>query len=378
MSGLTHEFVLPILFVIVFSALLSFAFTSLLLKIAHKYRLYDKVEERKVHSGNIPRIGGAGIFTSFFLALLVSELLVQKTVFHRPHNMTVFFIYLLSLLTIFLLGLLDDIKGLNAPEKFLVQFAVATVLFFCGFKIKIISLPSGGALNIGIFAFPLTLFWIVGVINAINIIDGLDGLAAGISLFASISMLIMLAFNGDVTFIVIIAALIGSLLGFLPFNLNPAKIFMGDCGSLFIGLLLSTLAIKSSQKASLSVSLAVPIMILMLPIIDTLLAIYRRAINHKPLFSADKDHIHHRMLKILKSHRAASMTLTGISALFSGIGLMMHFASPGLRLTLLGISFFAIFSFLYILGYFNGIKIYPLYWLSNRISAEEKEKGIRR
>ncbi len=355
------ELRLELLFVFIFlTAALSFLFTSATVKLAYRFKIFDKVEERKVHNREVPRIGGVAIFLSLFLGILMGEAFIQKMVFSRPHNITTFVVYTFSILVIFTLGLVDDLKGLNAYQKFPVEFAVALLLYIFGFRIERLSLPWGGAIKLGALAPLITLLWIVGVMNAINIIDGLDGLAAGIALFASISVLILFILQKQFSFAAVVAGLIGAILGFLPYNLNPAKIFMGDSGSLTIGLVLSTLTLKSSQKANLSVSLSVAVIILFIPIFDTLLAICRRARSGEPLFSADKDHIHHRLLRRLKSHRHASLTLVGISAVFSAIGTALNFVDGVLRFLVIAMSFLMgilLFSFL---GYFKGISPHRL------------------
>ncbi len=344
-----------ILGLVVFTSVLSFIFTHLVLKLAHRFNVFDKVEERKVHSRNVPRIGGVAIFLSLFSGILLGEVLLRE-MFIRPNNWRTFAAYLFSILVIFGLGLLDDLKGLNAYQKFPVEFAVALLLYFFGFRIERLSLPWGGGLELGILAPLVTLLWIVGVMNAMNIIDGLDGLAAGIALFASLSVLIIFVVHGQVSYAAVVAGLIGAILGFLPYNLNPARIFMGDSGSLTIGLLLSTLTLKSSQKSNLYVSLSVAVIILFIPIFDTLLAICRRARRGEPLFGADDDHIHHRLLRRLKLHRHASLTLVGISALFSAIGTALNFVEGGVRFLVIILSFLVGILFFSFLGYFKDVQ----------------------
>ncbi len=344
----------------ILTAALSFLFTLASLRLAYRFGIFDRVEERKIHSRKVPRIGGVAIFLSLFSGILIGEVFFHKIVFSRPHNLTVFAVYLFSIMAIFSLGLVDDLKGLNAYQKFPVEFAVALLLYFFGFRIERLSLPWGGAVKLGILAPLITLLWIVGVMNAINIIDGLDGLAAGIALFASISLLILFIIQGRFSFAAVVAGLIGAILGFLPYNLNPAKIFMGDSGSLTIGLILSTLTLKSSQKANLSVSLSVAVIILFIPIFDTLMAIWRRARNGEPLFNADNDHIHHRLLRRLKSHRHASFTLVGISAVFSAIGVALNFVDGLLRFLVVLVSFALGILFFSLMGYFREI---PLSWV---------------
>ncbi len=343
--------VYPLLSLILGTFLLSFMFTYIAVKISHKFKLYDKVEERKIHSGNIPRIGGISIFLSLMFGIILSEIFLSKIVFARPHNLKVLFIYILSMAVIFTLGLVDDIKGLGAYSKFPVEIAVALLLYFYGFKIEFLSLPWGGSVKLGIFAPIITIFWVVGVMNAINLIDGLDGLAVGISIFASTSMLAIFLLKARLEFAAVIAGLIGALLGFIPFNLNPARIFLGDSGSLTIGFILATFALKSSEKANLAISMSVAVIILFIPILDTLFAIYRRIRNRAPLFSADNDHIHHRLLRKLGSHRLASFLLIGLSALFSFAGVFISISGGTARMIVLISALIFALIFLFLLGY---------------------------
>src|SRR5205085_5363855 len=167
----------------------------------------------------------------------------------------------------------------------------------CGYAIHEVILP-GAALQLGIFAFPFTVLWIVGIINAINLIDGLDGLAGGVALCAVVTNLTVSAMQPHHIMTLSMATLAGALLGFLFYNFNPASIFLGDSGSLFLGYILATSSIRAHQKSTAVVSLIVPIVALAFPIADTLLAMGRRAVTGRPMFSGDKEHIHHRILRL--------------------------------------------------------------------------------
>jgi UDP-GlcNAc:undecaprenyl-phosphate GlcNAc-1-phosphate transferase len=187
-------------------------------------------------------------------------------------------------------------------------------VFACGFRIDAIELPLVGPMSMGIFALPVTIFWIVGIINAVNLIDGLDGLAGGIVFFAGITNFVVAYVTGSTFVASIMAAMLGSVLGFLFFNFNPARIFMGDSGSYFLGFLLGAMSLAgSSQKASTAVSILVPIVALGVPIFDTLFTMVRRFVERRPLFSADRGHVHHRLLDMGITHRRAVLILYGVS-----------------------------------------------------------------
>ncbi len=347
------KYLLFSLFLLLSVAVLSFLFTWVVLKCSHHFEFYDRNEERKVHSGKIPRLGGVAIMSSLALGIFTGEFLVVRVMFSTPHNLRTIFLWSLALFGIFILGLLDDLKGLNAYQKFPVQFLLATFLYFVGFRIENLSLPWGGSIHLGFWDFPLVLLWIVGVMNAINIIDGLDGLAAGISLVASLSMFVVFFVHGKYPYAAVMAGMSGALLGFLPFNIHPAKIFMGDSGSLSLGFILGTLAMKTSEKANLTISLSMALIMLFIPLMDTGLAILRRWRNRKPLFSADKDHIHHRLLKKTGSHGKAVLILVLLSALFSLNGVLMALVEGYPRMLSIIITLVAGFFVVWRLEYFS-------------------------
>ncbi len=290
---------------------------------------------------------------SMGIGILVGEFLVGKLVFSGSHNFKTIILWGLALAVVFFLGLVDDLRGLNAYQKFPIQFAITLFLYFVGFRIENLSLPWGGNLHLGIWGLPLELLWVVGVMNAVNIIDGLDGLAAGISLVASLSMFAVFLVHGKYPYAAVMAGMTGSLIGFLPFNIHPARIFMGDSGSLSLGFILGTLAMKSSEKANLTVSLSVAFVILFIPLMDTALALLRRWKNKKPLFSADNDHIHHRLFNKTGSQRKAVLILVLISALFSFNGVLMALVDGYPRVFSILITFLVGFLVVWRLDYFS-------------------------
>jgi UDP-GlcNAc:undecaprenyl-phosphate GlcNAc-1-phosphate transferase len=201
------------------------------------------------------------------------------------------------------------------------------VLYYVGFRIDVLALPFFGAVTLGPLSLVFTLLWIVGVINAMNLIDGLDGLAAGVGLFGVATTFVLAASRGDAIMMLFMAGLGGSLIGFLVYNFNPASIFMGDTGSMFIGYVLAVGSIQTSQKSSTAVAILVPIVALGLPIADTLLAMIRRAVHRRPMFSADRAHIHHKLIDLGLTQRQAVLVLYGTSILLGGTALLLTVAS---------------------------------------------------
>ncbi|MBR6014424.1 MAG: undecaprenyl/decaprenyl-phosphate alpha-N-acetylglucosaminyl 1-phosphate transferase [Selenomonadaceae bacterium] len=272
----------------------------------------DKPDKRKVHKVPIPRIGGLGIYIAFLSAVIVNVFLsdpsaeVQKEIIGLIVSGTL----------IVVLGLIDDYKNLPAKVKLLGQILTACVLVFVfDVRIDFITDPFGDYLYLEWAAVPATIFWLVGLTNTVNLIDGLDGLAAGISAIASITILLV-ALEGQFFLVAgLTAALAGAAIGFLFYNSNPAKIFMGDSGSMFFGFMLAGISVIGSMKSTATITLVVPIFALGVPILDTTFAIVRRWLGGQPIFKPDKGHLHHRLLKRGYSQRQAVFLMYVISAL---------------------------------------------------------------
>lgn len=278
----------------------------------------DEPGERRVNARVVPRLGGIALVAAFYsplLALFGLETEVARLFFADP-------LRIVGLVTGGMLvagvGVLDDVRGVRAWRKLWVQLAAAGLAFACGFRIEAVALPYVGQLDMGVFALPITALWIVAIINALNLIDGLDGLAGGISFFACVTNFVVGAINGDVLVMLLSASLGGAVLGFLLYNFNPASIFMGDSGSMFLGYVLATGGILgSSVKSSTTVAILVPLIALGLPIMDTLFAMVRRFLERRPIFSPDKGHIHHQLLAMGINHRRAVLMLYALSILFT-------------------------------------------------------------
>ena len=278
----------------------------------------DAPSRRRVHERVIPRLGGVAIAIAFFaplLALFGGETEVARMFFAEP-------LRIVGLAAGGLLlcgaGIIDDLRGMRALHKLLLQLAAATIAFACHYRIEAIALPLVGHLDMGIFALPVTALWIAAIVNAINLIDGLDGLASGIAFFVCLVNFVVGLIHNDPLVMLLSASLGGAVLGFLLYNWNPASIFMGDSGSLFIGYVLATTALRGSAiKSSTTVAILVPLVALGLPIIDTLFAMLRRILERRSIFAPDRGHIHHRLLAMGLNHRRAVLILYGLTILFT-------------------------------------------------------------
>ena len=312
----------------VLACLVSGLLTPVVRRIALRHHLFDDhVASRKVHGRPIPRLGGIAIAAGFYvplLALLFEASSVGGTFYANSRQAIAF---LLGGVAICGLGLYDDIRGSGAIKKFIAQFAIAGALYWSGFRMDYIALPFIGTFSLGPFSIVFTMLWIVGVINAMNLIDGLDGLAAGVGLFGLVTTFVLAATRSDPIMMLFMASLGGATMGFLVYNFNPASIFMGDTGSMFLGYVLAVGAMQTNQKSSTAVAILIPIVALGLPIADTLLAMIRRAVNHQPMFSADRAHIHHKLLDLGLSQKQAVLTLYAASVLLGAMALLLTVAS---------------------------------------------------
>jgi UDP-N-acetylmuramyl pentapeptide phosphotransferase/UDP-N-acetylglucosamine-1-phosphate transferase len=222
-----------------------------------------------------------------------------------------------------IVGLFDDIRPVRARWKFLAQIVIACVVFAAGLRVNTLSLPFVGTLELGgVVGMLFTVVWLVGITNAFNLIDGLDGLAAGAALFALTTMFVVASLNGLVGAATMTIILAGATVGFLCFNFHPASIFLGDSGSLFLGFMLAGIGLLGSQKSPTVIAVAIPIVSLGLPVLDTTLAVARRFLRGQPIFSADRAHIHHRLLSLGHSPRRVALLLYTACAIL-GLGGMM-------------------------------------------------------
>ncbi|MDR3592250.1 MAG: MraY family glycosyltransferase [Negativicutes bacterium] len=270
--------------------------------IAIKAGALDAPDARKVHTRPIPRMGGLAMYLAFIIAVLAS--------LHVNHEILG---VLLGATVILIVGITDDLRQLSPKVKLLGQIAAALVLVMFNVRIEWLTNPFGDMIYLDYFSIPLTILWVVSLTNTVNLIDGLDGLAAGVSTIASVTIW-MVALQQNFWMVAILtAALAGSALGFLQHNFNPAKIFMGDTGSMFLGYTLAAISILGTVKSAATIALVVPIVALGLPIMDTAFAIIRRYSSGRPIFKPDKGHLHHRLLEMGLSQKQAVLLMYVIS-----------------------------------------------------------------
>jgi UDP-GlcNAc:undecaprenyl-phosphate/decaprenyl-phosphate GlcNAc-1-phosphate transferase len=293
--------------------------TPIVAMTAHRYRWLDQPsEDRRVHVTPVPRLGGIAVVSGFFTPLVALACLdtngVSVLLFE---DLRLFAGVLVGSIAIVTLGVYDDLKGADAKLKLLIQSLVAVSLWFIGFRIEVLGNPFGEFIHVGALSLPLTWLWVVGVINAMNLIDGLDGLASGIAIFASCVLFCAAQSDGAIVLCLLMAALAGALFGFLIFNFNPAKIFLGDSGSMFLGFLLASVSMWSQRKGTTAAALFLPVLALGLPILDTTLSFARRLIRGAHPFRADREHVHHRLMEAGLTHRGTVLTLYMTSAVFA-------------------------------------------------------------
>lgn len=290
----------------------SILITPIIKKLAFIIGATDRPNQRKVHQSIMPRLGGLAIYISFLVGIyILKPLTINSSAI------------MLGGAIIVMIGLFDDIFELSAKLKLMGQLAAAlTVVFLGDLQVVFINLPFGGRLEFGYLSIPFTVFWIVGITNAINLIDGLDGLAAGVSSIALITISGMAMIQGNLYVIAVATILLASTLGFLIYNFYPAKIFMGDTGALFLGYMISILSLLGYKNVTF-ISFIVPVIILGVPISDTFFAILRRIINKKPLGAPDKSHLHHCMLRLGYSHRQTVLLIYSM-AMFFGLAAVIY------------------------------------------------------
>jgi UDP-GlcNAc:undecaprenyl-phosphate GlcNAc-1-phosphate transferase len=273
---------------------------------------------RKIHEHSTPRLGGVAIYLAFTGPIVSLFFLASNVADALRANSKMAAAVLIGGLAMCALGFVDDLHGIRALYKLYGHIAVAVFAFVGGFRIDAISVPIVGSLQMGAFSLPVTVFWIVGIINAVNLIDGLDGLAGGVVFFAALTNFVVAYISGSIFVALFMASMLGAVVGFLFYNFNPARIFMGDSGSYFLGYVLATISVVgASQKASTTVSLLVPVIALGVPIFDTLFAMVRRFLERRPIFSPDRGHIHHRLLDMGITQRKAVLILYGVSVIFT-------------------------------------------------------------
>lgn len=289
--------------------LISFAATPMVIALAPKIHAIDVPKDaRRVHKKPIPLIGGLAIFYGFVISVLCFGIIDREMVG-----------ILIGAVILVTTGVIDDIIEMKAIIKLLCQIVAAAIVVFCGVEIGHLTNPFCGwfgpeYISFGVLSAPLTVIWIVGVTNAVNLIDGLDGLAVGVSSIASVALLALTLLAQNLNVAILAAAVAGACIGFLPYNFNPAKIFMGDTGAMFLGYILACISVQGLLKTYAVITFAAPILVLGLPIFDTMFAILRRLFTGKPIMAPDRGHLHHRLLDMGLSQKQTVLVLYTLTA----------------------------------------------------------------
>lgn len=329
--------------------------------------------DRHIHTRRIPRIGGVAIFLTLWGTALLAWTAGHFAAFGFifPHST---FRILGPATLIFAVGLIDDFLSLGPYTKFVAQAGAAILLFCNGFGISQLSLLASHPHLGWLVGLPLTIVWVVWITNAFNLIDGLDGLAAGSALFSTLVTCVSAICFHNEGILLLSLALTGAIAGFLRYNFNPASIFLGDCGSLLIGFLLSAMALAGSQKAPTMAAVAIPVVSLGLPIVDVSVAVLRRFLSCRGLFHADREHIHHKLLGRGISHRQAVLVLYGVSACFGLLSLFLLHPTGALVFTIVMVIGIGVFVGVGQLGYLEFLELGRMAargWKQRRVIAND-------
>jgi UDP-GlcNAc:undecaprenyl-phosphate GlcNAc-1-phosphate transferase len=295
--------------------------TPIVRSFATRINAVDVPNDRKVHNFPIPCLGGMAIYAGFVSAVVLSLFLARGL--GVKFDARAIGGILLGSSVLLIVGAVDDLKNLRPTTKLLWQVIATLIAIFFGVVISFVSNPFDGLLSIGIFAVPLTLLWVVGITNAINLIDGLDGLASGVTAISSLTLFIVAVRTHQMASAILMLAILGATLAFLRYNFFPATIFLGDSGSLLLGFVLASSSIIGVLKSTLVLALVVPVLILGVPIFDTVFAILRRIKEGKHPFEADNKHIHHMLLRAGFNKREAVLAIYTASFILSFISLFV-------------------------------------------------------
>ncbi|MEN3185905.1 MAG: MraY family glycosyltransferase [Atribacterota bacterium] len=317
-----------------FAFIIAWAVTPLVILTSQRLNWFDwPGDQRKVHERPVPRLGGVSLFISF---------LVSFFLLHFFLHLSFSWFLVLGVLIFFLIGFLDDLFSLSPWIKLLGQVLGAVLLIQGGVLIRFFTLPWDRMFYLGFWGYPLTLMWIVGISNALNLIDGLDGLSGGVGAIASFTLGMIAWQEGRMEPAILSFLLSGGILGFLLYNFPPARIFLGDGGALFLGAMLASTSVQGATKSAAAFTLAVPILILGIPIFDTFFAIVRRKKNGLSILHPDRGHLHHRLLEKGYSQREVVVIFYGISALCGGTAILINFFLANSTYSLLFFFFFVV------------------------------------
>ncbi|MCX5749009.1 MAG: MraY family glycosyltransferase [Candidatus Saganbacteria bacterium] len=335
-----------IYFIVFFiSSVLTILFVPFAKKSAFLLNAIDKPSDRKVHKSSMPRLGGLAIYLGFMAAVLTGLLIA--VIRHMHLNYLAITGILLGSSLMLIVGMFDDMKNIPATKKLLLQILISLVPIMFGVQITFISNPVTGILLLGFISVPVTILWVVGITNALNFVDGLDGLASGITAIAATTLFIVAVRIHQPGAAILMIALAGATAGFLRYNFNPASIFLGDSGSLFLGFMLATCSVIGVLKSSMILALLIPAFIMGIPIFDAASVIMRRVRDGRHIFDADRRHLHHRLLDRGFSHRQVVLSIYSACILLSIGTLAVTFLRVSHALVVLGIVAIIVFTVFY-------------------------------
>jgi len=352
------------LFCAVFAYLMSYALSNFLLQNADKFRMGKRVysERVRLHKKGVPRLGGLAIYVSFFCTfLLVFFFKKSQLADYLPKIIGIF----VGSTIILVCGMYDDlIRRLSYKVKFSAQIVAILCVIVAGYNINIITNPFDGKIYVGLFGIVFVIFWTLMVMNAVNLMDGLDGLACGISTLVCIGFFVMEFYSGSIFSVVMVTALIAANIAFLKFNFYPARLFLGDSGSFFLGFMLAVLAMESSIKRASAVSLIVPLLTLFIPIGSVIFTFSRRVANAQNPFKPDRMHLHYRFIRAGISHRDTVLLYYTVSFFYAVLGTFCYFMPKKFEIVII---FFAM------------VTMWGLYmWVLHFVSVNEKLHRIKR
>lgn len=310
--------------ILIVSAIAAFVATPIVRRLAFRIGAVDEPSPRKVHRIPMPRLGGVAVMAGmsvpwFGLYLVRNQVAVTFQNYER-----MFGALMLGAVAMVGLGVYDDIKGASPWQKLFVQAAVSVALYFAGFRVLTLTNPFGSPIELGWFSLPLSVLWLVGVTNAMNLLDGIDGLAAGVTVCIALPLSVIHILAGNVLVALLSLSVAGACLGFLPYNFSPARIFLGDSGSLLLGLTLGCMAMVSLFKGTTATLIMVPLILFAVPLIDAASVMVGRWRRGKPVFQADKTHIHHRLLALGLNQKQAAWFLYALTGLLGLLALCLN------------------------------------------------------
>ncbi|OHB76972.1 MAG: hypothetical protein A2Z25_02710 [Planctomycetes bacterium RBG_16_55_9] len=354
--------------------LLAMLLVPIVSRLAKRYRIVDAPGPRKVHQIPLPRIGGIALALSTLALVVPMFFMVNGADRSLGGTRTELLVLLIAGTFIFIIGLIDDLHSLPGPIKLLCLVTASLAICVSGASIRSVSVGDLFAFKTGWAAWPLTMFWIITITACMNLVDGLDGLAAGIAAIVCGTIALMAFLSGQAAMVVLMLALLGSVTGFLFFNFYPAKIFMGDCGSMFLGFMIGGGSVVCQTKIPTFIGLALPFLALGVPILDTGIAVIRRRlIERRSIFAADRNHLHHRLLELGLHQRSVVIVIYALTGISASIGVLMLTARKG---WLVGLFAIGLMLLLVTFGCLHGGRYYEIVMALRRNRAIVHEARI--